>query len=498
MRIIYFDLDAVRQDHLGVYGYGRETSPNIDALAKEAAVFHQCYTTDAPCVPSRTALFSCRPGIANGVISHEWPGCLFRFPGHEGMPSYFPEYTMPMRLLQENDYHTVTFSIFAQRHLSWYFNAGFSEVLNPTRPSNHENTSEINPRVIKWIKDNIRDYDNLFLHVNYWDGHTPYHPDDDCLQRVSRHPLPKFPNEDQIKYHYENVYGPKTARDIMIRRSNCKSDNPYMPDEISDLRDFKKMLDAYDASIATADKAVCEVIETLKQEDIFDETVIVISSDHGEAIGQMGMYFEHGLAVDAVNRLPLIVRWPGLTDQGAHSDAFVYQFDMMATIIDMLGIENPPMWEAQSFARALSGEPFEGRPYLVYGEGLFTLQRAVRTKHHALVKTFHSGCYPIDSLNLYDIVSDPEQFNDIKNRNPEIVSELEALYAEWWNRYCVGPDAVADPMLEQIPHFSYFPYEEYFQRLKDVNRPDQLEDLKSRLTACRRNKHKSTAPITKL
>jgi arylsulfatase A-like enzyme len=80
MRIIYFDLDCTRPDHLGAYGYWRETSPAIDKLAQTSVVFDNCFASDTPCLPSRAALFSCRPGIANGVVSHEPPGCEFRFP----------------------------------------------------------------------------------------------------------------------------------------------------------------------------------------------------------------------------------------------------------------------------------------------------------------------------------------------------------------------------------------------------------------------------------
>ena len=57
MRIIYFDIDTLRPDHLGCYGYHRDTSPNIDKIAEEGSIFTNCYTSDAPCLPSRASLF---------------------------------------------------------------------------------------------------------------------------------------------------------------------------------------------------------------------------------------------------------------------------------------------------------------------------------------------------------------------------------------------------------------------------------------------------------
>lgn len=70
MRILYLDLDSLRPDHLGCYGYHRNTSPNIDSIAKEGVTFTNYYCSDAPCLPSRSALMSGRFGIHNGIVGH--------------------------------------------------------------------------------------------------------------------------------------------------------------------------------------------------------------------------------------------------------------------------------------------------------------------------------------------------------------------------------------------------------------------------------------------
>src|SRR5690554_6913528 len=70
MRILYIDIDSLRPDHLGCYGYHRDTSPTIDALAAEGVRFDHVYVSDAPCLPSRTALWSGRFGFHTGVVNH--------------------------------------------------------------------------------------------------------------------------------------------------------------------------------------------------------------------------------------------------------------------------------------------------------------------------------------------------------------------------------------------------------------------------------------------
>ena len=70
MRIVFLDLDTLRPDHLGCYGYFRNTSPNIDSIAKDGVVFNKYYCSDAPCLPSRSALASGMFGIHNGAVGH--------------------------------------------------------------------------------------------------------------------------------------------------------------------------------------------------------------------------------------------------------------------------------------------------------------------------------------------------------------------------------------------------------------------------------------------
>lgn len=86
MRILHIDVDSLRPDHLGCYGYLRQTSPTIDSLAEEAVVFENCYASDVPCLPSRTALWSGRCRLRTGVVNH---GGTHATPLNEGAGRWF-------------------------------------------------------------------------------------------------------------------------------------------------------------------------------------------------------------------------------------------------------------------------------------------------------------------------------------------------------------------------------------------------------------------------
>ena len=266
----------------------------------------------------------------------------------------------------------------------------------------------------------------------------------------------------------------------MIRQGGMVT-SPWdgMPDEIKDEKSFRHMLDSYDASIATSDQAVGEIINTLKELDIYDDCIIIISGDHRETIGQMGMYFEHGVAAESVARVPFGIRWPGKT-KGTKNSELIYQYDLLPTMMQELGLDVPTAWDGEGFSSALHGQSFKGRDYLVYGCGIFSLQRSVLTKGWSLVKTFNSGCLNLEERYLFDMNKDFDQTNNIAESHSDVVSDLERKYTDWWNQWCLGPDAVTDPFHTQTSRFEYYPESEMVKRLEHGERSEQLKDFRQR------------------
>src|SRR3954469_13980972 len=127
MKIIYIDIDSLRPDHLGCYGYERDTSPAIDAIAREGIRFENVYISDAPCLPSRTALWSGRHGFHTGVVGH---GGTAAQPFVEGPKRGFSDSlreTAWTTRLRRAGMRTATISAFADRHSAWHWYAGYDE-----------------------------------------------------------------------------------------------------------------------------------------------------------------------------------------------------------------------------------------------------------------------------------------------------------------------------------------------------------------------------------
>jgi len=476
VRILYIDVDCLRPDHLGCYGYCRETSPNIDRLAQNSALFTGCHTSDAPCLPSRAALFSGRFGINNGVTCHDGPASQLRYAG--AGHSHHPEGRMLMRVFQDAGWNTVSFSGFAQRHVAWWYVAGFTEHHGSKLPGGSEMAHEVNELALGWLREHGKE-DNWFLHAHYWDVHTPYKAPEEYVRMMEGQPLPAFPDEETVRTDYGTMYGSRTPRDWW--GPGWESWNPSVPDDIAGRADLGGWFDALDGSIRYTDEAIGEMLALLEELGIAEETVVILSSDHGEAVGELGMYFEHGNASEGVTHLPLLVRWPGLTDGGRRCDGLMYQLDLCPTLTEMLGLPTPSRWDGRSFADALRGDEFDGRPYLVCGCGIYSFQRAVRTPDYRLIRTIHSGIYPYEPLYLFDMRGDPNQTRDVAADEPEAVAHLDHLLSEWWHEHCTGADASLDPFqLQMAAGFNpdlYCGLDAMLKRLKDMGREDQHRDL---------------------
>ena len=160
MRVVLFDLDCVRPDHLGCYGYGRPTSPNIDAVARGGTRFSNYFCADSPCLPSRMGFASGRFGVRNGVVSNVGAGARFHI---RTKPYGGPvdEDQMLMRRLRQAGTDTISFSNFADRHSAFWFECGWSEFHTPNLKGGGESAPEVNAPLMRWLKTNATREDYL-------------------------------------------------------------------------------------------------------------------------------------------------------------------------------------------------------------------------------------------------------------------------------------------------------------------------------------------------
>ena len=487
MRILYIDIDSLRPDHLGCYGYHRNTSPAIDAIARDGVVFEKCYTPDAPCLPSRTALYSGRFGIQTGVVGHGGTASQPKIQGPETrhFRDRFDEDGLA-RQLQDLGFHTAMISPFGQRHAAHWFYAGFHEIHN-TGQGGMESAETVQPVVEKWLRDNANK-ENWFLHVNYWDPHTPYRAPEAFGNPFANDPLPAWLDSEELIEHHRRKTGPHSAQDVAMYDDREDPDYPRHPGKISNLADMRRLIDGYDTGVRYADDQVGRIVRHLKEAGLYEETAIIVSADHGENLGELGIYGEHGTADDTTCRIPLIIKYPGAA-KGVRNTRFHYNLDLVPTLMELLGGARKEIWDGASYAPGLTSGADCGRDEVIVSQCCHVCQRSVRWGQWLYMRTYHDGYHLFPQEMLYDLATDPQEQNNLAAMRPEVCREGFWRLGRWHDaqmqkmaEYCA--DSV-DPMWTVIREGG--PYHARLARLyegrKQTGGPDQLEAYLRRLEA---------------
>lgn len=484
MRIVYVDVDSLRADHTEPYGYARRTTPSLQELAVRSVVFDRFYCSDSPCLPSRMAWASGQFGVVNGVVGHFGEAARFRLEA-----GYPVEPTRPLvgQWLRGHGYYTASVSMFADRHGAYTFLGNFRESIRASEETNDEDANDVNRVAQDWLRRHGRE-DNWLLHVNYWEPHTPYLISAEWVERAAESgPAPPWPDEAAVREHAE-IYGPRTALDLHYTGVPNSSPVPHaMPDAIRSRGDVVTLMNGYDAAVMYWDEHLGALLRTLDELGIAGDTAIIVSGDHGESLGENGSYAEHGFANEPTHRLPLVICWPGITDVARPAprrcDALLYNLDVAPTLCDLLGLPVPTGWHGTSFADAVRGDAVESRPYLVFGQGAHTYQRAVRTRDHLYIRTYHPGCFRAEWESLFDVTRDPPLTRNLIDAETARANEMRARLSEWWTEYAGRPGALPDPMqttLQPGPTYYNDP-SQYAQHLRDTRRAHLADDLEQRL-----------------
>ncbi|MEM1099509.1 MAG: sulfatase-like hydrolase/transferase [Planctomycetota bacterium] len=497
-RILYLDLDALNPSHLGCYGYHRATSPTIDAIAEQGVLCTNVYCSDAPCLPSRTSLYQGRFGIHTGVVGH---GGTAADPKREGPPrgfrSTYEEDSFP-RQLQKLGMHTAMISPFGQRHAAHQYYAGFNEVHN-TGYGGQEPVEVVHPVVTQWLADHAAE-DHWYLHINYWDIHTNYRVPQGYGEPFENEPVAEWFTDDVLAEHLKRG-GPHSCKDLGMYGDSDTATYPRTPKAIVDRKTLKQWIDGYDTAIRYVDDAIAQIVQMLKDAGVYEDTAIVISADHGENQGDLGIYGEHGTADQGTCHIPFIVKWPGI-QQGATDDGLHYHLDWPTTCLELLGKpdQSPAVWDGKSFAAALRDGKAAGRDELILSQCAHVCQRSVRFdqggRQWLYMRTYHDGLHPFPKHMLFDLSADPHEQNNVADEHPAVLKEAAWRLLSWHDdamatvvRDCSD---VVDPMYTVLNEGGPFharadgstgqprDFKAYLKRLENTGRAEAAADLRTR------------------
>lgn len=480
MRVLMLDLDTLRPDHLGCYGYSRKTSPAIDSIAEEGVRFENYHCSDAPCLPSRAALTTGRFGIHNGVVNHGGLAADLRLTGSDRDFKDVQLENNLFNIFRKAGMHTASISPFAERHSAFWFNAGLNEIIN-TGKSGGETADEILSPTMDWLERNA-EKDNWFLHVNFWDPHTPSRAPMEMGNPFEKDPAPGWVTEEVFAKHRKDV-GPHGANEINMYDDCTRNGFPRQLGKASDLKEVRQVFDGYDTGVLYMDSRINQILDLLKDKGLYENTAIIVTSDHGENLGELGIYQEHATADEITTRIPMIIKWPGCkggrADKGLH-----YHLDLLPALSDLLGRESCEKWDGQSYAKALKTGAECGRDYLVLSQCAHVCQRSVRFDDYIYIRTYHDGFHLFEKEMLFNIREDYHEQKNLAGRRPDLCAAACRYLVDWEQDMRRTADSDVDPLstvlLEGGPYHARGHLKQYVQRLEATGRKEGAELLRNR------------------
>lgn len=311
--VVYISIDPLSADHMGAYGYERNTTPNIDMLAEDSYVFTRAFSQSSHTMPALYSTFSSTYPSEHGV-----------FPGSDH--SRDRNITMLAEMLKKQKYDTFSLNGGANINEEFGFGQGFDEYRQGLNES-----SEGEEKQYDYIREKVRDKDGkFFFFYQSFRTHDPYFVSDEYTALFGPS-LPAFRNEsreewaekvqeygvsgsNQIYDEYRDYYFGKASQNETIRR--------YIESQ-------------YDGSIRRSDDFLGGLIDILKEENEYDETIIIVNSQHGEQFYEHGGWRHDTSLYNEVIRVPLMIRVPG-QEENKVITSYVENIDLSPTIIDMI------------------------------------------------------------------------------------------------------------------------------------------------------------------
>lgn len=382
--VLIYLVDTLRPDHLGCYGYPRAVSPNVDAFAEQAVLFEYAVGQASWTKPAVASIFTGLWPRSHGALRHT-----------DKLPD---ELTTLAEALLSAGYRTAAVLTNPNVSKVFAFDQGFEDVME--KSEDEIGYRQIVADAIQWL-DSERMEEPFFLYVHTTEPHNPYQPRGRFLEEFA-------PNSEEV---------------IEIIRRNPRKEIWDSDDRIRD-----QLVDLYDAEIATNDAKFGELVAFLKERNLFEPTLIIFVSDHGEEFLEHRRW-GHGrnLHVEELN-VALLVKFPGQTS-GYRVSEPVQHIDLFPTILENIGVAATQPLQGRVLGAFAGGK---WSSLLTADEPIFShiqlgQQTSVVSGNYKLVQRRRAGSVARESL--YDWRNDPRERHDLSADLPILAATLAAKVA---------------------------------------------------------------------
>ncbi len=401
--VVIITADTLRGDMLEVNGNSRVMTPRLNELAEEGANFSRAYTSITTTLPAHASLFSSLYARDHRVWDN-W----HRIPSRV---------TTMFEILQDEGWRTA-----AHINMPWLTHEisnipqGVELIRGGDRFRKAERT---NQWVLDWLADQPEEDDPFFLWIHYIDNHTPYHAPDE----------------------YDDLYfeggpgaeGPTPLKPLWRLFPADHQDSEPFHDWLDPIQSAEYVVGAYEGSVTWIDHHVGEIMDQLCELGLWENTIFVFTSDHGESLGEHELWFVHAGLFEPTVRIPLIIRVPG-GDGGLQHEDVVSIVDVMPTVLSYLELPSPEGTRGQDLRPLIEGRDDASTHGAAVFEHIGRQLEGVVTDRYKYIRHRDSNRiyrgYPMreGTIEIYDLVDDPAELNNLAPEHPELIDRMELVF----------------------------------------------------------------------
>ena len=435
--IILISIDTLRADHLGCYGYKRDTSPNIDSLASDSALFFNTYASSPWTLPSHVSLFTSLYGF-NHKVYHD----------DEKIDSSLFTLT---DILRQNHFFCSAFTGGGFVSSVFGFSKGFDTYMEGSGGIFHQDSSErVYKDVSGWLDRNRGK--NFFLFIHTYQLHDPY---------ACPYPYKTMFLDEEAKLRHVNLLSYLGGQKAIFKN---------LPE-----RERQNVIGLYDGEIRYMDeKLIGPLVEKLKKMALYDQTMIIFTSDHGEEFYDHGGWGHGHSLYDESLKVPLIIKFPESQFKNKKFENIISLINVMPTILDEMGLDDSRIKiDGRSLKPVLKGKEKDDRIFFA------DIVSNVLDSHIPQKTTMNSGksklifnqrfnkedlaffLYPppsLDAVEIYDLSEDPRETVNVSSKHVklanQIIRDINELFSKAKKRKA-GKAAIDEKLKDQLKALGY-------------------------------------------
>ncbi|MEQ8766461.1 MAG: sulfatase [Planctomycetota bacterium] len=419
--ILLISLDTLRADRLGTYGYDRDTSPQLDRFAAAGVVFEDVTSVSPWTLPSHASLLTSLYPSRHGVVSdaHKLPDARQTLTEVLGSAGYATHAIVNAHYLSER-YGLLQGFEGSQVVSEW-------DDPKSKKPKLAKKATQITSDALDWLER--RDAERpFFLFLHYYDAHSDYDPSE--------------PYRTQFVRPYAGPADGTTGQLLAYRKAGM----------VLGEGDIRHLGDLYDAQVRQLDDQIGRLLRGLDSMDLASDTIVAITSDHGEELFEHGSLLHGQTYFQEVIRIPWLMRGPGVPS-GTRAREPVSLIDVPVTLLDLVGLDPPKKWQGRSGVSIWRGQEPEPRFLFAEADHGDTIENRRRLVRHGPYKLIHDRETSSDAI--FDLRTDPGEERDLSPTPPEITAalrtELERLLRQASEGESIGaPSEATQRLLDQL------------------------------------------------